>query len=80
MDKGYHKPGHWEWNVRSVVAFGRIKFVHDEELKNRELASLGNKYYPSDDLVQKEIKKDGLRAQVLELTIEHMTGKEINEK
>lgn len=80
MDKGYHKPGHWEWNVRSVVIFGRIRFVHDEDLKSRELNGLGRKYFPEESMVQKEIEHSGARAQVLELNIEHMTGKDVNEK
>lgn len=80
MDKGYHKPGHWEWNVRSVVAFGRIRFVQDEALKKRELYGLGRKYFPTEEMVQAEYDHSHERAQVLELNIEHMTGKEINEK
>lgn len=81
MDKGYHKPGHWEWNVRSVVVFGRIRFVgDDEELKKKELIGLGRKFFPEEDMVWKEYNHSHDRAQVLELNIEHMTGKEINEK
>lgn len=80
MDKGYHKPGHWEWNVRSVVAFGRIRFVQDEALKEKELYGLGRKYFPTEEMVQEEYDHSHERAQVLELNIEHMTGKEINEK
>lgn len=80
MDKGYHKPGHWEWNVRSVVVFGRMTFVHDEALKKKELFCLGRKYYPEEEMIQAEYDHSHERAQVLELSIEHMTGKEINEK
>ena len=31
MDKGFRKDGEWALNIRSVVIFGRIKIVDDEE-------------------------------------------------
>ena len=46
-----------------------------EVLKNFAL-----KYYPNEELVHREIKATGHAVQMYEIEIEHMTGKEVQEK
>jgi uncharacterized protein len=61
---------------RSVVAFGRARILTEDSDRRAALASLVEKYSP--DYIQegqKEIEKDWGRVCVVEVKIEHMTGK-----
>lgn len=79
-DKGYLKEGKVGLNINSVVIFGKIRFIDDRETVIRETRALGMKYLP-EDLVEKDVKKyaETGKLQILELTIDHMTGKLVNE-
>ncbi len=80
-DEGYITEGSWEYNVTSVVAFGKIHFVEDQELKLRMLRKLCEKYYPNQEEIEEEMASSGVnRAQLFEIEIEHVTGKLVNEK
>jgi hypothetical protein len=43
------------------------------------LFKFGCKYYPTEEGVLEEIRKDGKRVNMLEFTIDRMTGKLVNE-
>ena len=78
-DAGYRREGEWALNVRSVVVFGRMTFVTDEE-KAREIGeNLLRKFTDDEEYIRREIQTALPRAQCLELTIDHMTGKLVNE-
>ena len=78
MDHGYLESNKLGLNVKSVVVFGRIRFVDDREETIREARKLGLKYDPA-DFVESELKAKANVIQVLELSIDHMTGKLVNE-
>ena len=62
---------------RSVIAFGRIHIVDDEQEKLETARLLGNRYNPNDDeRLQKEIESGLSRMLILRFDIEHLTGKE----
>lgn len=63
---------------KSVIAFGRIRIIEDEDEKRAAIAILTNKYSPdeSDEKKAGEINKKMPAFVMLELTVEHMTGKE----
>ena len=44
------------------------------------LRSLAAKYYPDEQTVDEEIAKSGKAAQVFEIEIEHLSGKEVQER
>lgn len=44
------------------------------------LRSLAAKYYPDEQTVDEEIQKSGKAAQVFEVEIEHLSGKEVQER
>jgi uncharacterized protein len=44
------------------------------------LKEFAMKYYPSEQLVDKEIAHAGRAVQMFEITIEHMSGKQVQEK
>ena len=78
-DKGFRKEGEWALNINSVVIFGRMKLVDDED-KTREICTkLCRKFTDDEEYLQKELVHALPRVQCLELTIEHMTGKLVNE-
>ena len=79
MDKGFRKEGEWALNIKSVIIFGKIKKVTDREKALYVVRQLGLKHYPTPEGVEEEIRKSFDRVQLLELTIDHMTGKLVNE-
>ena len=80
MDSGFKKEGDWALNITSVVAFGRIKKVEDFEKAKEKVCKLGLKYHPTKESVEIEWENAKNRVQCLEMTIEHITGKLVNEK
>ncbi len=80
MDKGFLKEGDWALNITSVVVFGRLKPVTDFEKTKEKVCALGRKYHPTAEAVEIEWENAKNRVLCLELTIEHMTGKLVNEK
>ena len=79
MDKGFRKENEWALNINSVIVFGTIRFVTDKEQMLLLLRKLGNKYYPDPEAVEHEIERDFKRVCMFELSIDHMTGKLVNE-
>ena len=53
--------------------------MEDPEAVREKLILLGRKYMPTEAEIQADIIKNGPKAYVLELTIEHMTGKRVKE-
>lgn len=79
MDEGFRKDGDWALNIRSIVIFGRVKRIDDADETLKVVRQLGLKYYPTVESVEEEIRKAIARVQILELSIDHMTGKLVNE-
>mgnify|MGYP004619500683 FL=1 len=67
----------WAPYVQSVVVFGRCRLV---DTNNEVLKTFMMKYYPSVDLVDKVIKEDSKFVQMYEISIEHKSGKQAQEK
>ena len=78
-DKGYRREGEWALNISSVVVFGRIKPVADEAKARRICEMLTRKFTDDEAYIYKELEKSFSRVRCLELTIEHMSGKLVNE-
>ena len=79
MDEGYRKDGEWALNIISVVIFGRMHIVEDEDKKREICTNLVRKFTDDEEYLQKELTNAFPRVCCLELTIEHMTGKLVNE-
>jgi nitroimidazol reductase NimA-like FMN-containing flavoprotein (pyridoxamine 5'-phosphate oxidase superfamily) len=79
MDDGFRKEGEWALNIRSVVIFGRVKRIDDPTETLEITHQLGLKYYPTAESVNEEIRKAITKLLILELSIEHITGKLVNE-
>ena len=80
MDEGFRKDGDWALNIKSVIIFGRVKKIEDRDETISIVRQLGLKYYPTPESVEEEISRSGARVQMLELSMDHMTGKLVHEK
>lgn len=78
-DRGFRKEGDWALNIKSVIIFGKIKFVEDESLREEIMRKFGLKYDPDPKNVEDTIKRMLRVTKVMELSIDHMTGKLCNE-
>ena len=74
-DQGYRKEGEWALNINSVVVFGRIRIVEDEEKKKEICIKLLRKFSDDEAYIEHEMKNAFPRVNCLELIPEHMTGK-----
>lgn len=79
MDEGFRKDGDWALNINSVVVFGKICVVEDEDKKREICTNLIKKFHDDEEYLQHELTHAFPRVCCLELTIEHMTGKLVNE-
>ena len=79
-NQGFKKEGHWEWNPTSVVVFGKVKSVTENNIFEDRLRKLAAKYYPTTDEIEEEMERSASRTQLFAIKIEHMTGKLVNEK
>ena len=70
----------WAPYLQSVVLFGRCKQITNKEAIISFLFSFASKYYPNKELIDEEIDKSINAVSMFEITIEHMTGKQIQEK
>lgn len=70
-------PEEYTTHFRSVIVFGRVRILETDTEKRAAIEQLAEKYMP--DLKEgrlQEIDREFSRLCMLELTIDHMTGKE----
>lgn len=79
FDSGFRKEGEWALNIKSVIVFGRIEFIEDQEVINQIAEKLSHKFTNDDTYIQEEIKRSGPATLLFALVPEHMTGKLVNE-
>lgn len=70
----------WAPFVQSVVVFGRCHMVEERTRSMALLRLLARKYFPDEQLIDAEMMRSGEAAQVYEIEIEHLSGKEVQEK
>ncbi len=80
MDKGIKNDGEWWYTFKSVIVFGKIRILTENDEKIEKLRYLGNKFFPTEEDTEKEIKRLLDKTEVFELTIEHMSGKTVVER
>ena len=78
-DQGFRREGEWALNISSVVLFGRIRIVEDEDKKREICTNLCRKFTDDEEYLKKEMANAFPRVCCLELEIEHMSGKLVNE-
>ena len=79
FDEGYRREGEWALNIRSVIVFGRIQIMEDQEKAMEIVRKLSYKYTSDTEFIEKEILQSGAHTLVFALVPEHTTGKLVNE-
>lgn len=74
------KDAKWAPYMQSVVVFGRCTLLTNESDAGDKLRKFAMKYYPNAEMVEEEISIDGKAVQMYEIEIEHLSGKEIQER
>ncbi|MEE1335077.1 pyridoxamine 5'-phosphate oxidase family protein [Methanobrevibacter sp.] len=80
MDNGVKNDDGWSYTFKSVIVFGKIRFLTDETEKIHKLTILGDKFFPTHEDTVKEISRLLDKTEVFEITIDHMSGKIVQEK
>ena len=70
----------WAPYLQSAVVFGRCHLLENQEEALALTRKIAEKYYPEKELIEEEIRRSGKAVQVYEISIEHLSGKEIQEK
>lgn len=70
----------WAPYMQSVVVFGRCRLLESSEESLALVKRFAMKYYPDESLVDIEIAEGGKAVQMYEITIEHYSGKEVQER
>ena len=66
--------------MQSTVVFGRCRILENPDMTLALVKKVAEKYYPSEELIDGEIARSGKAVRIYEITIEHLSGKEIQEK
>lgn len=71
----------WAPFMQSTVVFGKCHLMENGSEKAMEmLKRFAMKYYPNEQLADEEIAQAGRAVQMFEIEIEHLSGKEVQEK
>ncbi len=79
FDKGVKRVNHWSLDITSVIAFGKISVVKNRDTAYEKVSKLAQKYFPDKGEVEPEMQKHFNNALCLKFTIEHISGKIVNE-
>ena len=74
------KEERWAPYLQSVVVFGKCHLVENVDNTISMLKKFALKYYPNEEMVNKEIAFSGRGVQMFEIEIEHLSGKEVQER
>lgn len=79
IDQDQIVPEEYTTYFRSAIAFGRARIIEDDAEKREAIRKLAVKYCPGPDFaegIEKEIDGEFNALCMVEITIEHLTGKE----
>ena len=79
-DEGYRNEDEWYLNIRSVIIFGKVEFIEDEEKVKEISRKLSYKFTADDTYIEEEITKSLKNTLMFALKIEHISGKIVKEK
>lgn len=70
----------WAPYVQSTIVFGRCYLIEAAERSMEVLKRFAMKYYPNEAMVIEQIGMSGKATQMFEISIEHISGKEVQER
>lgn len=70
-------PERFTTHYKSVIVFGKVKVIDDDEKKFSAILKLAEKYCSNldDDIIKKEIENEWSPLLMLEMAVDHMTAK-----
>lgn len=80
MDKGVKAKDSWWYTFKSVIVFGKIRTLTDKDEKIEKLTYLGDKFFPTHEETVSEINRLLDKTEVFEITIDHISGKRVEER
>ena len=69
----------WAPYVQSAVVFGRCRLIEDQTEAVKLVRRFAAKYYPGEAEINEEVAADGMAVQMYEISVEHISGKEVQE-
>jgi uncharacterized protein len=79
MDEGYREGNDWPLHIHSIIVFGQIHMIEDEELKKKICTNLCRKFTNDEEYIEKELDADLNCVLCLELIPDYMSGKLVKE-
>ena len=74
------KDEEWAPYLQSVVVFGRCHMVENQDDIIRLVKKFAGKYYPDAAMIDEEVTHSGRGVAMFEIEIEHLSGKEVQER
>ena len=78
-DSGYCEDGDWALHVKSVIVFGTMEIIDDMDTIADVARKLSYKFTQDEEYICTEIEKYAKATLLLQLTPEHVCGKQITE-
>lgn len=78
-DRGYREDGDWAWNIKSVIVFGQVEILSDQQKAIDITRQLSFKYTSDVEFIEREIRESGRNVLCFALIPEHITGKLVKE-
>lgn len=79
IDEPVKEENGWWFHVKSVICFGKVSIIGNDDERAQRLRQLGEKYFPDGYNIDAELINNGPRVAVLDLMIDHFTGKRVKE-
>ena len=79
MDEGVRNEGEWFLRFQSVIVFGHVEFIEDQEKTYEISRRLSRKFTQDEAYIEEEVHRAGPRTLLFALVPEHMTGKRVKE-
>ena len=79
IDEGTKDEGGWAYTFKSVVVFGKVEFVENQNEAIEICRRLARRFNPSEADIEDEIRRAASHVQVFALIPEHITGKCVHE-
>lgn len=78
-DEGFRRDGEWALNIKSVIVFGKINMIEDEKVIRSIMEPFSRKFTQDDEYIKNEIETFTRNTLLLELSIDNICGKIVNE-
>ena len=78
-DEGCRKADFWALNIKSVIVFGKIDIIDEQDKIVDITTKLSHKFTQDDEYIRKEIEQAAHKTLLLVLTPEYICGKSVTE-